>query len=85
MQAYLAEKAAWLAKHPTVRPTEYRKARKWKTPRPKVLNEQVFYMPRERRDLAGNVIANKANWTHEEIMAWLDNKDKKDQDEYDRL
>ena len=42
-------------------------------------------MPRERRDLAGNVIANKANWTHEEIMAWLDHKDKKDQDEYDRL
>ena len=28
MQAYLAEKAAWLAKHPTIRPTEYRKARK---------------------------------------------------------
>ena len=35
-------------------------------------------------DLAGNVIANKVNWTHEEIMAWLDHKDKKDQDEYDR-
>ena len=28
MQAYLAEKEAWLAQHPTVRPTEYRKARK---------------------------------------------------------
>jgi hypothetical protein len=28
MQAYLAEKAAWLAQHPTVRPAEYRKA--WK-------------------------------------------------------
>ena len=28
MQAYLAEKEAWLAQHPTVRPAEYRKARK---------------------------------------------------------
>jgi len=35
-------------------------------------------MPRERRDLEGNTIANKANWTHEEIMVWLDNKDKKE-------
>jgi hypothetical protein len=41
------EKSAWLAQHPTVRLTEYCKARKWKTPRPKVLTEQVFYMPRE--------------------------------------
>jgi hypothetical protein len=47
MQAYLAEKAAWLARHPTVRPTEYRKARKWTAPRPKVLKEQLFYMPKE--------------------------------------
>ena len=46
LQAYLAEKATWLAQHPTIRPAEYRKARKWKTPRLKVLKEQVFYMPR---------------------------------------
>jgi hypothetical protein len=39
IQAYLAEKSAWLAQHPTVRPTEYYKARKWKNPRPKVLKE----------------------------------------------
>jgi hypothetical protein len=62
MQAYPAEKAAWLAQHPTVRPAEYRKARKWKTPRPKVLKEQAFYMPRERRGLTSTIIANKANW-----------------------
>ncbi len=30
MHAYLAEKTAWLAQHPTIRPTEYCKARKWK-------------------------------------------------------
>ena len=68
MQAYLAEKTAWLAQHPTVRPTEYRKARKWKTPRPKILKEQAFYMPRERRDFTGTIIADRANWTNEEII-----------------
>jgi hypothetical protein len=85
LQAYLAEKSAWLAQHPTVRPTEYRKARKWKTPRLKVLKEQVFYMPRECRDLTGTIIANRANWTNEEIVVWLDNREKQEQDEYNRL
>ncbi|CAG8971729.1 hypothetical protein HYALB_00007209 [Hymenoscyphus albidus] len=83
--AYLAEKTAWLAQHPTIRPAEYRKARKWKTPRPKILKEQVFYMPRERRDLTGTIITNKADWTNEEIIAWLDNEEKKEQDEYNML
>ena len=85
MQAYLTEKAAWLAQHPTVRPTEYRKARKQSTPRPKVLKEQSFYIPKERRDLNSNIIANKANWTPEEIVVQLDNKAKKEEDEYNKL
>ena len=85
MQAYLAEKTAWLAQHPTVRPTEYRKARKWKNPRPKVLKEQSFYMPKERRDLNGNIITIKANWTNEEIIVWLDNEERKEEEEYNRL
>ena len=85
MQAYLAEKQAWLSQHPTIRPTEYRKARKWKTLRPKVLKEQAFYMPRERRDLIGIIIADIANQTNEEIIVWLDNEDKKEQDEYNKL
>jgi hypothetical protein len=85
MQAYLAEKAAWLAQHPTIRPTEYRKARKWTTPRPKVLKEQLFHMPKERRDLKGNIIANQANWTPEEIIVWLDNEERKEEEEYNKL
>jgi hypothetical protein len=84
IQAYLAEKTAWLAQHPTVRPTEYRRARKWKNPRPKVLKEQAFYMPKERRDLTGSIIAEKANWTNEEIIVWLDNEERKEE-EYNRL
>ncbi|PMD15820.1 hypothetical protein NA56DRAFT_709468 [Hyaloscypha hepaticicola] len=85
MQAYLAEKTAWLAQHPTVRPTEYRKARKWKNPRPKVLKEQLFYMPKERRDLNGDIITTKANWTNKEITVWLDNEERKEEEEYNRL
>ena len=84
-QAYQAEKSAWLANYPTVRPTEYRKARKWKTLRPKELREQAFYMPRERRDLSGNIISERANWTQEEIIAWLDNEEKVEEDQYKEL
>jgi hypothetical protein len=85
IQAYLAEKAAWLAQHPTVRPAEYRKARKLKTPRPKVLKEQVFYMPRERRNLTGAIIVEKADWTNEEIIVWLDNRERQEQNKYNKL
>jgi hypothetical protein len=85
MQAYLAEKTAWLAQHPTIRPTEYHRARKWKNPRPKVLKEQSFYMPKERRDLNSNIIAIKANWTNKEIIVWLDNEDRRQEEEYNRL
>src|SRR5580704_1264075 len=85
IQAYLAEKTAWLAQYPTVRPTEYRRARKWKNPRPKVLKEQVFYMPKERRDLTGTIIANKANWSNEEIIVWLDNEERREEQEYNSL
>jgi hypothetical protein len=35
--------------------------------RPKVLKEQVFYMPRERRNLTGTIIADKANWTNKRL------------------
>ncbi|RKF62657.1 hypothetical protein OnM2_031043 [Erysiphe neolycopersici] len=42
-------------------------------------------MPKERRDLDGNVIAVKANWTNEEIMVWLDHEEMKEEEEYNRL
>ena len=42
-------------------------------------------MPRERRDLRGAILAEKANWTNEEIMVWLDNEERKEEEEYDRL
>jgi hypothetical protein len=42
-------------------------------------------MPRERRDLISAIIASRANWTNEEIIVWLDNKEKQEQDEYNKL
>ena len=42
-------------------------------------------MPKERRDLNGNIIAVKANWTNKKIIVWLDNKKRKEEKEYNRL
>jgi len=42
-------------------------------------------MPRDRRDLTGSIIADKANWTPEEIIAWLDNQEKRAEQEYSSL
>ena len=42
-------------------------------------------MPRERRDLIGIIIIDKANWTNEEIIVWLDNEERKEEEEYNRL
>ena len=42
-------------------------------------------MPRERRDLIGSIIAERANWTNEEIIVWLDNEERKEEAEYNKL
>jgi hypothetical protein len=35
-------------------------------------------MPKERCDLIGIIIANKANWINNEIIVWLDNGEKQE-------
>ena len=42
-------------------------------------------MPREQYNLTGTIIIDKANQTNKEIIVWLDNEDKKEQDEYNKL
>ena len=43
-------------------------------------------MPRERRDIATTeIIAEKANWSYEEIMVWLDRQHEKDEEEDNKL
>jgi hypothetical protein len=74
---YIAEKEAWLAQHPTVRPVNYRKARglraysrqwikdnKWRLP-----------LPLQRLDLDTETLLDQEDgpqWTDEEIRAWHD-------------
>jgi hypothetical protein len=45
----------------------------------------VFYIPKERRNLIGTIIARKANWSSEEIIVWLDNEDRRQEEEYNTL
>ena len=85
IQAYLAEKIAWLAQYPTARLTEYYKTRKWKNLQLKVLKEQLFYILKEQRDLNSNIITIKANQTNKEIVIQLDNEERKEEEEYNRL
>ncbi len=42
-------------------------------------------MLKEWQDLSSNIIAIKANWTNKEIIVWLDNKERKEEEEYNRL
>ena len=42
-------------------------------------------MPKEQQDLNGNIIATKANQTPEEITVWLDNEERREEEEYSRL
>ena len=49
------------------------------------MKKQAFYIPREQRDLTGSILAKKANWTNEEIIVWLDNGERKEKEEYNRL
>ena len=42
-------------------------------------------MPKERRNLIGTIIAKRANQLNKEIIVQLDNKAKKEEDEYNKL
>lgn len=43
-------------------------------------------MPRERRDLiTGNVVTDRAKWTNEEIIVWLDDEDRREEQCHDML
>ena len=42
-------------------------------------------MPKEQRDLSNSIITTKANQTNEEIIVWLDNEERKEEEEYNKL
>jgi hypothetical protein len=74
-QRYLAEKEAWLTAHPTVRPSNYRKARGLEYWSIKYCKEQLWHLPKDRIDLqTETLVEGRPHWTTEEVQAWLDHK-----------
>ena len=73
---YVAEKEAWLAAHPGVRPAQYRKARRLEHYPKRWLNENRKYLGYQRLDLETETLLDyieyPPNWTDEEVEAWLD-------------
>jgi hypothetical protein len=71
--AYIAKKAAFLAAHPTVQESNYRKfcgRKEWK---PLNRRYQKRFLPQQRVDItAKKLIDRRANWSNEEIDAYLD-------------
>ena len=80
-QQYLAEKEAWLATHPTIRPANYRKARGLPLYSIKWCKEQHRYLPFQRLNLeTETLLEGRPHWTVEEVSAWLDNENIKEQE-----
>jgi hypothetical protein len=83
-QAYLAEKEAWLAANPTVLPLQYRHKRglpKWSE---SWCRQNKKFLPYQRLNLQSEtLILGDPNWSYEELRAWLD-WDQKKQEEADQ-
>jgi hypothetical protein len=80
-QAYLAEKEAWLASNPLVLPAQYRTNRgltKWSN---KWCQQNKKFLPASRLNLeTETLIRGDPKWTIEEMYAWLDWDQRKDQE-----
>ena len=83
-QAYLAEKEAWLAANPTVLPAQYRHKRglpKWSE---SWCRQNKKFLPYQQLNLQSEtLIPGDPNWSYEELRAWLD-WDQKKQEEADQ-
>ena len=67
------EKAAFLAANPTVQESNYRKSCGLKVWKPLNRRYQMRFLPRQRIDItAKKLIDRRANWSNEEIDAYLD-------------
>lgn len=75
---YKAEKEDWLAKHPHVHENEYWKKRGLPIWNRRILEDHRHHLPWERRKPSGELIRYSANWTFEEISAWLDDERRKE-------
>jgi hypothetical protein len=80
-QAYLAEKEAWLAANPAVLPAQYRNKRGLTRWSESWCRQNKKFLPYQRLDLQSeNLILGDPNWSYEELRAWLDWDEKKQQE-----
>jgi hypothetical protein len=80
-QQYLAKKEAWLANNPKVRSASYRRARSLEVYPYDWIKERRRELPVQRLDLdTETLIKGIADWTNEEVSAWLDWDKIKDQE-----
>jgi hypothetical protein len=78
---YLTEKAAWLANNPKVRSVSYRRARGLEIYPYHWIRERRQELPIQRLDLdTETLLEGIADWTNEEVSAWLDWDKIKDQE-----
>lgn len=83
-QAYLAEKEAWLAANPAVLPAQYRNKRGLTRWSESWCRQHKKFLPYQRLDLQSEtLILGDPNWSYEELRAWLD-WDEKKQEEADQ-
>jgi hypothetical protein len=83
---YLAEKEAWLASHPEIRPAQYRRARKLEQYSQRWCRQNKKFLPYQRLNLeTETLIEGDPNWDIEELEAWLDHEKQADQDMEDQF
>lgn len=80
-QAYLAEKEAWLASNPNVLPAQYRTKRGLTRWSDKWCQQNTKFLPASRLNLQTEaLVRGDPKWTLEEIRAWLDWDQRKEQE-----
>ena len=69
---YVKEKEDWLRAYSDVQPAQYRAARGLEHYSKRWLDENRWYLGRQRLDLETETFTEPANWTDEEVEAFLD-------------
>jgi hypothetical protein len=83
-QAYIAEKEAWLAANPAILPAQYRSKRGLPRWSESWCRQHKKFLPYQRLNLQSEtLIPGDPNWSYEELRAWLD-WDEKKQEEADQ-
>ena len=79
---YLAQKARFLAKNPMVQ--DYRQATSLEEISKRICRDKAWKMPPQRLNLETKTfMEGHPHWTNEEVMAWLDYEQQKEDEQYE--